>query len=195
MIADVPELTDLTWPKTTPRLQLRPAVQDDLEAMWQIRRQDSVGRWMTDESKDLDDFLVKSAEYKRLDSTIVIELDGLVLGDLMLKVEDAWAQGEVKEQAVGVQAEIGWCIDPSAEGNGYATEAVVELIRIGFEDVGLRRLTALCFADNEPSWRLMERVGMRREAYNVKDSLHRSGEWLDGMMYALLAEEWTPAVG
>ena len=47
-----------------------------------------------------------------------------------------------------------------------------------------------CFADNAPSWRLMERVGMRREAYNVKDSLHRSGEWLDGMMYGLLADEW-----
>jgi hypothetical protein len=29
----------------------------------------------------------------------------------------------------------------------------------------------------------------------VRDSLHRSGEWMDGMYYALLAEEWTPAVG
>ena len=191
----MPSLSDLTWPKTTARLSLRAAVQDDLEAMWQIRRQDSVGRWMSDESKDFDAFVASSAEYDRLSSTVIIEHDGLVIGDLMLKVGDAWAQGEVKEQAVGVQAEIGWCIDPSVEGNGYATEAVVELIRIGFEDVGLRRLTALCFADNEPSWRLMERVGMRREAYNVKDSLHRTGEWLDGMEYALLAEEWTRAVG
>jgi len=195
MIADVPALTDLTWPKTTERLSLRLAVEADLEPMWQIRRQDSVGRWMTDASKDLDAFVASSAEYKRLDSTLIIERDGSVIGDLMLRVEDAWAQGEVKDQAVGVQAEIGWCIDPSVEGNGYATEAVVELIRVGFEDLGLRRLTALCFADNVPSWRLTERVGMRREAYNVKDSLHRSGEWLDGMMYALLVDEWRDAVG
>lgn len=195
MIADVPALTDLTWPKSTARLTLRPAVEADLEPMWQIRRQDSVGQWMTDASKDLDGFIASSEEHKRLDSTLVIERDGVLIGDLMLRVEDAWAQGEVKEQAVGVQAEIGWCLDPALEGNGYATEAVVELIRIGFEDVGLRRLTALCFADNEPSWRLMERVGMRREAYNVRDSLHRSLGWLDGMMYALLAEEWSNAVG
>ena len=48
----------------------------------------------------------------------------------------------------------------------------------------------MCFADNVPSWRLMERLGMRREEYAVRDSLHRSGEWLDGMTYALLADEW-----
>ena len=72
-----------------------------------------------------------------------------------------------------------------------------ELVRLCFEDLGLRRVTANCFADNEASWRLMERIGMRREPYTVRDSLHRSGEWLDGMGYALLADEWrkTPALG
>ena len=51
-------------------------------------------------------------------------------------------------------------------------------------------MTANCFAANDASWRLMERVGMRRELYTVRESLHRSGEWLDGMGYALLADEW-----
>jgi RimJ/RimL family protein N-acetyltransferase len=36
----------------------------------------------------------------------------------------------------------------------------------------------------------MERVGMRREAHNVKDSLHRTYGWIDGYGYALLAQEW-----
>jgi RimJ/RimL family protein N-acetyltransferase len=36
----------------------------------------------------------------------------------------------------------------------------------------------------------MERLGMRRELHAVRESLHRSGEWLDGFGYALLAEEW-----
>jgi RimJ/RimL family protein N-acetyltransferase len=40
----------------------------------------------------------------------------------------------------------------------------------------------------------MERVGMRREQHTVRDALHRSGEWMDGYGYALLADEWrTPA--
>jgi RimJ/RimL family protein N-acetyltransferase len=51
-------------------------------------------------------------------------------------------------------------------------------------------VTANCFLDNDASWRLMERVGMRREVHAVRDSLHRSGRWLDTVNYALLAEEW-----
>ena len=125
--------------------------------------------------------------------TIVVELEGEVIGDLMLRLEDAWAQAEVADQARGVQAELGWVLHPDHAGHGYATEAVRELIRICFEDLGLRRVTAECFADNVASWRLMERVGMRREAHTVRDSLHRSGAWLDGMGYALLAEEWRGA--
>jgi len=60
-----------------------------------------------------------------------------------------------------------------------------------FEERRVRRVVANCFADNTRSWRLMERIGMRREAHTLSDSLHRSGSWLDAYGYALLAEEWT----
>jgi RimJ/RimL family protein N-acetyltransferase len=119
----------------------------------------------------------------------VVELDGRVIGDLMLDVQDAWAQAEVTDRARGTQAELGWVLHPDNTGHGYATEAVRALLGIAFDGLGLRRVTASCFAANDSSWRLMERVGMRREAHNVRESLHRSGEWLDGMLYALLAEE------
>ncbi len=108
----------------------------------------------------------------------------------MLRVEDAWSQKEVVEDARGRDAELGWVLDPAYVGHGYATEAVRELLRICFVDLGLRRVTAICFADNEASWRLMERVGMRREVHTVEESLHRSGRWLDGLGYAMLAHEW-----
>jgi len=49
---------------------------------------------------------------------------------------------------------------------------------------------ANAFADNTASFRLMERVGMRREAHAVGESLHRSGEWLDTVGYAVSADEW-----
>jgi RimJ/RimL family protein N-acetyltransferase len=190
MIGSMAVLADLTWPKHTERLSIRPATADDFKALWHIRRQESVARWMTSRSEDWDVFVEVMGDEDRLGTTLVIERDGVEIGDLMLAPEDAWAQTEVKDQAKGVQAEIGWCIDPAVEGNGYATEAVVELIRIAFDELGLRRLIANCFADNKPSWRLMERVGMRRELYAVSESLHRSGEWMDGMSYALLADEW-----
>jgi RimJ/RimL family protein N-acetyltransferase len=44
--------------------------------------------------------------------------------------------------------------------------------------------------DNEASLSLMERVGMRRELHAVRESLHRSGQWLDTVGYAIFKDEW-----
>lgn len=184
------DLSAVAWPARTDRLSIRPATPDDLDATWAFRRLPVVGEWVTWASSDREAYAAQFLDPPRLASTLVVERGSDVVGDLMLRVEDAWAQGEVAERAAGVQAELGWTIDPAHAGQGYATEAVRELLRICFEDLGLRRVTAACFSDNTPSWRLMERVGMRREAHNVRDSLHRSGAWLDGYFYALLAEEW-----
>ena len=194
-MADLEDIAALSWPKHTERLLIRPVTKDDFEPLWQIRRQESVGQWMTRSSTDWDEFAEVMRDPDRMAKTLVIEREGTVIGDLMLAPEDAWAQIEVADQAKGVQAEIGWCLDPAAEGHGYATEAVRELIRLAFEELGLRRLVANAFAANEPSTRLMERVGMRREQYAVRESLHRSGEWMDGATYALLADEWRDRAG
>lgn len=183
-------LDAVDWPVRTERLLIRRATTADIEPTWLYRRQEAVSRWMTTVSTELDDYRAHFGKPDRLRKTLVFESEGAVIGDLMLAPEDAWAQAEVQELAKGVHAELGWCIDPAYGGRGLATEAVLALIALSFDELRLRRLTANCFADNEPSWRLMERVGMRREAHTVRDSLHRSGEWLDGMTYALLAEEW-----
>jgi RimJ/RimL family protein N-acetyltransferase len=185
-----PRLDAMTWPVRTERLSLRPATKEDLGSTWSYRRLETVSRWLISAPPTLEEHRVRFEDPGSLAKTLVIELDGEVIGDLMVSIEDGWAQAEVTEQARGVQAELGWVLHPDHAGHGYASEAVRELIRLCFDDLGLRRLAANCFADNEASWRLMERVGMRREIYSVRDSLHRSGQWLDGMSYALLADEW-----
>lgn len=183
-------LDDLDWPLRTARLSIRRATDADLEPTWEFRRLDGVSEWMTGGPKTLEDYRQRFETPDRLVKTLVFELGGVVVGDLMLNVGDAWGQAEVAEQAAGVQAELGWCLDPRHGGHGLATEAVEALIRLCFADLGLRRVTAACFADNEASWRLMERVGMRREVHTVRESLHRSRGWLDGMAYGMLADEW-----
>jgi RimJ/RimL family protein N-acetyltransferase len=184
-------LDALTWPRRTDRLLLRPATPTDLEATWAFRRREDVARWLTRAPATSEEYWASFEDAASLAKTIVVELDGQVIADLMLAVEDAWAQAEVAERARGVQADLGWVLHPDHAGHGYATEAVRELLRICFEDLGLRRVTANSFADNVASWRLMERVGMRRELYAVRESLHRSRQWLDVVAYALLAEEWS----
>ena len=135
-------------------------------------------------------------EPARLATTVIVTLGhdpaAPIIGDFMLRREDAWAQLDVADQARDTQAELGWVLDPAYTGHGYATEAVRELLRYCFQDLGVRRVTANCFLDNDTSWRLMERVGMRRELHAVRESLHRSGRWLDTVGYAILEEEWSP---
>lgn len=188
-ITGAPDWTRLAWPRTTERLTLRPATAEDADAMFAYRSLETVARWMTQLPTDPATWREHFGE--RSPYALMILLDGAPVGDLFLKTEDAWAQAEVRDGARDVFAEIGWCLAPTAEGNGYATEAVRELLAIAFDGLGLRRVLANCFADNEPSWRLMERIGMRRESHTVRDNLHRDGQWYDGLTYALLAEEWT----
>jgi RimJ/RimL family protein N-acetyltransferase len=185
----------LPQPLRTERLTLRPARPDDADATWSFRKLDCVNEWLTDRPTDIASYHAQFTEPSRLATTIVIQLghhpEADIIGDLMLRRENARAHRERADQARETQAELGWMLDPAHHGHGYATEAVTELIRYAFEDLGLRRVTATCFFDNHTSWRLMERVGMRREAHPVRESLHRCGQWLDTLTYALLADEWT----
>jgi RimJ/RimL family protein N-acetyltransferase len=174
----------------TERLALRPATAEDVEATFAYRRLEPVARWITQLPSDLETYRATFTDPARLAHTVIVQLDGRVIGDFMLKVEDAWAQVEVADQAHDMQAELGWVLDPAFTGHGYATEGARALLRVCFEDLGVHRVVAGCFVDNDASWRLMERIGMRRESHTLRDGLHRSGHWLDGYTYAVLADEW-----
>jgi RimJ/RimL family protein N-acetyltransferase len=183
----------LTGTVSTERLTLRPATAGDAGATWAYRQLASVGEWLTEIPTDLEAYRATFTDPDRLAATVIVERDGKLIGDFMLRIEDAWAQAEVADQARGRQAELGWVLDPAHAGHGYAGEAVRRLLAYCFTDLGVRRVVANCFLANEASWRLMERVGMRREGHAVAESLHRSGQWLDTVSYALLATSWSAA--
>ena len=181
----------LGHPLRTERLTLRPGRDADADATWTYRRLDSVGEWLTEAPVDHETYRSTFAEPERLAATVIIELGGHVIGDVMLRVEDAWAQAEVTDDAKGAVAALGWALDPAHTGQGYATEAVRGLLEYCFTSLGVRRVVATCFLADDTSWRLMERVGMRREGHAVAASRHRSGHWLDTVTYAVLADDWS----
>ncbi len=185
----------LERPLHTERLTLRPATSEDAEGTWTYRRLQSVNEWLTGCPADLDGYRNLFTEPARLATTVIVTLGhdaaAPLIGDFMLRREDAWAQVDVAGQAHNAQAELGWVLDPDYTGHGYATEAVRELLRYCFQDLGVRRITANCFLDNDTSLSLMERVGMRRELHAVRESLHRSGQWLDSVGYAILKDDWS----
>ena len=183
-------IENVSWPLTTERLAIRPSEVSDARAFFEYRRLPEVSYWLPRLSTELTavEERFRDEEFRR--RTLVIDVDGEVVGDLYLSISDAWAQAEVQDRTVEAQAEIGWALDPAHQGRGLALEAVRRLVDCCFGELGLHRVYATCFADNLASWRLMEKLGMRREAHTVKDSLHREKGWLDGYTYALLEDEW-----
>jgi len=186
----------LTHPRRTQRLTLRSGTIADADATWTFRHHDSVNAWLTGTPTDIEAYRTFFADPARLATTIVILLGHTpaaeVIGELMVRRHDALATHD-RVEARGAQAELGWLLDPTHGGRGYATEAVHEILRYCFADLGVHRVIAACFLDDASARRLMERVGMRREAHSVRASLHRSGQWLDTIGYAVLAEDWTGA--
>ena len=60
--------------------------------------------------------------------------------------------------------EVGWRLAAAHWGNGYATEAAHEALRVGFEEVGLDEIVSFTVPQNVRSRRVMERIGLRRDA-------------------------------
>jgi RimJ/RimL family protein N-acetyltransferase len=91
------------------------------------------------------------------------------------------------------QAEIGYVFHPDHGGRGYATEAARVMLRLGFEGLGLHRVIGRLDGRNTASARVLERLGMRREAHLVQNEIVK-GEWTDELVYAMLEQEWRDAV-
>ena len=74
-------------------------------------------------------------------------------------------------------------------GRGLATEAAESMLALGFDNLGWHWIIGSCDARNHSSVRLMERIGMRREAHFVHNHIVK-GEWTDELIFAILDQEW-----
>lgn len=109
-----------------------------------------------------------------------ITCDGLLIGAINMWVTPQHKRGG-----------LGYWIGKAYWGQNYMTEAVGRIIQYGFEELDLNRIYAECFAFNIGSARVMEKNGMKREAYLRQAVLHRvSGELRDLIVYGILRCEY-----
>lgn len=87
------------------------------------------------------------------------------------------------------QAMVGYSLAQPFWGNGYACEAVSRLLSYLFDELHLHRVTAECDEDNLPSWKLLEKLGFRREAHLI-ENLFFKGAYCNEYHYAMLSREW-----
>lgn len=109
-----------------------------------------------------------------LDSRSEAVLGGLTLG--------------LVRRGVAQACTLGYWMGQRHAGNGHMTEAVRGALDFAFSELALHRVEAACLPHNEPSRRLLERVGFKREG-EARGYLRINGVWADHLLYGMLASE------
>jgi RimJ/RimL family protein N-acetyltransferase len=175
-------------PLVTERLTLRPLRVGDAEAMFRYRSDSEVALFQGWDPGTLDEVeaFVGSMAVVRPNTPgtwfqLAIcrtETDELI-GDIGMH----FPEGRDHE------AEFGITLAPEAQGAGFATEALSAVLDYLFGSLEKHRVFGSADPGNEASLRLMERVGMRREAH-FRESLWFKGAWVDDVICAILDREW-----
>lgn len=177
-------------PIETERLRLRPFTRGDVDAMFAYRQRDDVARYLFDEPMSRET-CAEAVQGRTMQTAWQEEGDKLILA--VERKQDHAMIGEVLlilRNEVARQGELGYIFHPDYHGFGYATEAAFGLLALGFDGAGLHRIYARCDARNVSSYRLMERIGMRREAH-FREHILVKGVWDEELIYAMLEDEWT----
>lgn len=167
----------------TERLVIRGFRESDGEALYEYLSDPVVAHSDGHEPFDLPAALAEAKRRETDTNFRAVCLDGRLIGNIWLCPGDFDA------------FELGYVFNRSFWGKGYAYESARAVIADAFENRGARRVNAMCNPENPRSWRLMERLGMRREGVlrrNVYFFTDGAGNplWQDTYEYAVLKEEF-----
>jgi RimJ/RimL family protein N-acetyltransferase len=177
------------YPIRTERLLLRPYAPGDVDALYAYHRLPEVAQYLETDARsraEVEEMVARRAESRAFTDegqavslAAVLAGSGTLVGDCVLFWHSKRDQG----------GEIGYVVNPAYHGQGLATEIAAAMLRLGFDGLGLNRIQARCDARNVASYRVMERLGMRREAHMLENE-YLKGEWTDELVYAILRREW-----
>jgi len=128
--------------------------------------------------QDARSFLELAKQSDKLWLAITLRSEGQQIGGIGLRIEQQHQH-----------AELGYWLGLPYWGQGYATEASREMIRYGFEQLGLNRIFATHFKHNPASGRVLKKIGMQYEGCQ-REHLLKWGEFVDSEMYSILRREW-----
>ena len=169
----------------TPRLYIRRFEPDDWQDLHEYLSQEDVVKFEPYDVFTADACKQEAARRAADDSfwAVCLKNGGKLIGNIYLS-----------EQAFGTW-ELGYVFNADYQRSGYATEAARAMIENAFKSGKARRVVAMCNPLNEPSWRLLDRLGLRREGHLMKNiyfKTDRNGRpiWQDTYEYAILDTEW-----
>ncbi len=167
----------------TPRLRLRPYSEADIAELLPLIGTREVAATTLRiahpyTEQDARAFFALAEEPDKLWLAITLRSDGRQIGGIGIRIDQ-------KHQ----HAELGYWLGVEHWGKGYATEAGREMLRYGFEDLGLHRIFATHFKHNPASGRILKKLGMRHEGCQ-REHLLKWDQFVDSEMYGLLRKEW-----
>jgi len=183
----------LVYPLTTERLIIRALTPDDVERHHALFSDLDVVRYLyfgpfdrpaAQEHLARRSMVDLPGEGGWINFGVEVKGEGVLIGEL--------AMGYIS--ATHAHYEVGYVFDPAYTGHGYATEGTAMIIELAFSGLGAHRVSARLDARNDPSARVLERLGMRREGRFVENE-YVKGEWTDELVYAILAPEWRALYG
>ena len=172
----------------TDRLLLREFVEDDWRAVLEYQsdaRYLEYSPWTYRTAEEVRGFVRGFVQWREerprtnYQLAITLPAEGRLIGNCGIRMETAGSR----------QANIGYEIAPSYWGEGYATEAARAIVGFGFGDLRLHRIWACCIAENAASYRVLEKIGMRRERRLREEEWIKGRRW-DTLVYAILDHEW-----
>jgi ribosomal-protein-alanine N-acetyltransferase len=182
---------DRWFPLETERLLLRAIRADDETAVHEYASDPEVVRlmiWGPNTREATREFLFRAlaarTQWPRPNVGLAIELksERRMIGSIELRINDE----------ANRTADLGYVLNRKYWGHGYMTESARAVLNVAFNELKLHRIWATCHAQNRASYRVMEKLGMRREGLFLKNAMEK-GEWRDTYLYAILAEEWPGA--
>jgi [ribosomal protein S5]-alanine N-acetyltransferase len=174
---------------TTARLSLREWEEDDLAAIRKYVTDPEVYRFMpwgpnTEEESVgfLKGRIAAAQENPRpsYEFAITVQESGELIGGCGIRISSP-------ENRSG---DLGYVLRRDCWGKGYATECAHALLNFGFSELHLHRIWATCDSRNAASARVLEKVGMRQEAY-LRDNAWQRGQWRDTLIFAILENEYS----
>jgi RimJ/RimL family protein N-acetyltransferase len=171
-------------------LLLRPFEEGDLQAVYEMQSDEEVVRYLYYDTRSLDE--VRPSLARKIAGVAVSgEGDGLAAAAVLRDTGELVADISLWLASEGhAQGELGFVVHPAHQRKGYATEASRPILDFAFSTMGLHRVIGRLEARNIASARVMEKLGMRREAHLIENEWVKD-EWQSELVYAMLARDWT----
>jgi len=164
----------------TDRLVLRDYQPGDLHDMHRLWSDRAAMYYLDDIATDTIEETAASLEASMANADgryfCICDKDGRFMGGVGYTITDVAPPGKV--------VHMGYMLLPEYQGHGFMTEAVRVAIDFAFGRDGCIRITTGCHAENEASWRVMEKVGFRREGERIA-SVYHDGKMKDRWEYAM----------